>query len=633
MIFDLESDGLLLKDVTKIHVLSYRKGSRIKHTFDYDKMREVLSKAKVLIGHNIIRYDIPVIEKILGIKIKAQLIDTLALSWYLNHKYHIHGLEHYGVRYGVPKPKIDDWQNLSKEEYAHRCDEDVKINTKVWDELKEKLLYLYETKDQADRLIRYLSFKMNCAREQERSGWKLDVEKAQRHRDELFEKQEEIVQKLKSVMPSVVKYRAKTPPKKPFKKDGTLSAEGAKWNLLLKENNLPKDYKGSIDIPTRTEEPNPNSTDQIKDWLFSLGWEPENFDFKKEDDGSERKVPQVRVEDEEGNKDLCPSVYKLAEKQPEINLLKSLSVIQHRLGLFKGFLNNHIDGWVKAEINGLTNTLRFKHKIIVNLPGVDKAWGKEIRGCLIAPEGYTLCGADVVSLEDSTKKHFMWDYDPEFVIEMSKKGFDPHLDLAKFAGVISQDSIDKYVGLKVSAKKGEKLSKSEKEFFKNTDSLRKQYKAANYACTYGVGKVKLARTLEIPTTESLKLIETYWERNWSVKKLSEELFTKTYKGETWLYNPVSKFYYSLRSEKDRFSTLNQGTGVYCFDTWIREFRKRRSQLTAQFHDEIISCLKQGFEEKYEALLKNAMSTVNKLLKLNITLDVDVQFGSSYAEIH
>jgi hypothetical protein len=34
----------------------------------------------------------------------------------------------------------------------------------------------------------------------------------------------------------------------------------------------------------------------------------------------------------------------------------------------------------------------------------------------------------------------------------------------------------------------------------------------------------------------------------------------------WLYNPVSKFWYSA-IYKDIFSTLNQGTGVYCFDTW------------------------------------------------------------------
>ena len=66
--------------------------------------------------------------------------------------------------------------------------------------------------------------------------------------------------------------------------------------------------------------------------------------------------------------------------------------------------------------------------------------GAEIRGCLIAPEGYTLCGADMTSLEDTTKRHYMKPYDPAYVEEMSKEGFDPHLDLAKHAGAVTQGS-------------------------------------------------------------------------------------------------------------------------------------------------------------------------------------------------
>jgi len=84
-VFDIETDGLL-DDLTKIHVLSYsRDGKDIVSTGDYDAMRQFFTDEQALIGHNIIRFDIPAIEKVLGIKIKARLIDTLALSWYLNH--------------------------------------------------------------------------------------------------------------------------------------------------------------------------------------------------------------------------------------------------------------------------------------------------------------------------------------------------------------------------------------------------------------------------------------------------------------------------------------------------------------------------------------------------------------------
>ena len=46
-------------------------------------------------------------------------------------------------------------------------------------------------------------------------------------------------------------------------------------------------------------------------------------------------------------------------------------------------------------------------------------------------------------------------------------------------------------------------------------------------------------------------------------------------------------WYSLRFDKDRFSTLNQGTGAYCFDTWVKYILSKRPQLTGQFHDEVI----------------------------------------------
>ncbi|MEM1361327.1 MAG: hypothetical protein AAGF94_06365 [Pseudomonadota bacterium] len=94
------------------------------------------------------------------------------------------------------------------------------------------------------------------------------------------------------------------------------------------------------------------------------------------------------------------------------------------LGIVKGFLEDaKEDGKVRARAPGLTNTLRFRHAApVVNLPGVAKPWGKEIRGLLKAPEGCTFIGADKVSLEDTTKRHFMQPHDPDYVEEMSRDG-------------------------------------------------------------------------------------------------------------------------------------------------------------------------------------------------------------------
>ena len=629
MIFDVEADGLL--DVaTKLHVLAYQnKDGTISHTYCYNEMRRVLTEAPLLIGHNIICYDVPLLEKLLGIKIKARLIDTLAMSWYLNHTNVRHGLEVYGEQFGVPKPKIDDWENLTQEKYAHRCTEDVKINAKLWQQLKTKLLTIYDDKQSADRLIEYLSFKMDCLREQEQSKWKLDVDLATRSLKTLLEQQEEKLPELIKHMPRVEKFVEKTRPAKPYKKDGSYSVTGANWFNLLKEKNLPEDFNGVIQVFHHDEEPNPNSHQQIKDWLFSMGWKPETFDYKKNDDGTQRKIPQVRVEGDEG-KELCPSVLKLTARYPAILVLEGLTIIQHRISIFQGFLENHKKGFLIAGAGGLTNTLRFKHRELVNLPGVGKPWGKEIRGCLVAPEGEVLCGSDMSSLEDTTKRHYMYKYDPDYVEEMAVAGFDPHLDLAKYANVVTQEEINQFNVVK---KKDTALSNFEQDLFQRLTSARKLYKPANYSCIYGVGAPKLALSIGVEVWEAQKLIDTYWKRNWAIKKLAEDTFVKKVKGEMWLYNPVSKFWYSLRYKKDIFSTLNQGTGVYCFDSWIKEIRKIRPQLTGQFHDEIILCIKKGSEEKCKQLLQQAITNVNKALKLNVQLGVDIQFGQRYSDIH
>jgi len=515
MIFDVEADGLL-DDATKIHCMSFTTGGiHMGSTSDYDAMRNILLNQKVLIGHNIVRYDVPLLEKILGIKIKAKLYDTLPMSWVINTDRPKHGLESFGEDFGVPKPEITDWVNLSEEEYIHRCQEDVKITKRLWENLIQRFMMVYKDKSNLDRFLQYLTFKMKCAYAAEESGWKLDLDLAQDCVAKLKAEQDEKITELKTVMPMRTLFRKKSKPKVMHKKDGSLSKQGAEWNALLLEHMHPSDYIGEIEIVKGVEEPNPKSSDQVKAWLFDLGWKPCTFKFVED-----RKIPQVRR-----NGELTNSVKLLIDANPTVSVLDGLTVIQHRLGIFKGMLECEVNGYVKAEIEGLTNTLRFKHKKpLVNLPGIDKPWGKEIRGCLVAPEGYVLCGADMTSLEDTTKRHYMKPYDPKYVEEMSQEGFDPHLDLAKHAGAVTQADIDKHNSGQVCLK-----------------ALRKNYKVVNYSATYGVGAAKLSRETGMTEQEAKKLLNAYWERNWSVAEFAADNLKKVklINGQMWVQNPVS----------------------------------------------------------------------------------------------
>tara|TARA_B100001063_G_scaffold227047_1_gene237143 strand:- start:17976 stop:18521 length:546 start_codon:yes stop_codon:yes gene_type:complete len=171
------------------------------------------------------------------------------------------------------------------------------------------------------------------------------------------------------------------------------------------------------------------------------------------------------------------------------------------------------------------------------------------------------------------------------------------------------------------------------KLFKKIVAERKKAKPVNYGATYGQGPEGLARETGMPLSQAKDLNEVYWKRNWSVKAIAEEQVVRTFSGEKWLKNPLSGFWYSLRSDKDRFSTLNQGSGVYCFDSWVMEVKKKGVPVIGQMHDEIICLIKKGKQTKCEAALKDAIIKVNQKLNMNRELDISVDFGDSYADIH
>jgi hypothetical protein len=694
-VFDIEANGL---DPDRIWVLSaavYSMGKwRIKSTSDYDEMRGFFSGADVLVGHNIKRFDIPVVERILGIEIKSKLKDTLGISWYLYPDRIRHGLEFWGEDFGIKKPKIEEGEWLGPLEgetfdefmikMTHRCEEDVKINCSLWDKQLRDLYNLYDDNEkQVNRIMDYIMFKLDCALEAEESKWKLDVERTKEELSNLRALKKKKMEELKEAMPLSITYQTMERPDnlytagtkrlKPatyFKVDGTLSSAGErykkecevqgldpetteeiiipsntltqraiKWLDLLESLNLPESHKDPIEYVSSSEKGNPNSVSQVKDWLYSLGWKPINFSYV-----GDRSIPQVRI-DEGGGKTLCPSVKKLFAKEPSLEALEGLTVLTHRIGILKGYLKNvNEEGYLQAEISGLTNTLRFKHSVIVNLPAANKPYGDIVRGVLVAPEGYELCGSDMSSLEDRTKQHYMWKHDPDYVKEMQTPDFDPHLALAQFAGALTPEEVKSHkkysyyknlyknaaeAGEEEDAKEFMALYQAEQDFSQE----RHLYKTANYSCTYGAGGKKLSLTLDIPESEGHAIVKAYRDKNWAINAIAEDCLTKQSLGTMWLWNPVSRFWYSLRHKKDRFSTLNQGTGVYCFDIWIANFRKQGIKLTGQMHDEIITCVKKGRREEVEKILQDAIVLTNKQLKLNRELGIDVQFGDNYAEIH
>lgn len=649
---DLESDGFL--DVaTKLHVLGFQmnmkeikvfngatESERIVKFFQWHVDNEI-----PIVMHNGVSFDVPLMEKLFNIDLsKLMLIDSLAVSWYLNFERRTHGLGTFHEDYGIEKPAVEDWSEQPYEVYENRVIEDVKINMALWKDLKQRLIEIYTTakveidvgavggkrisdneqlaidklvglsvEEHINRLLTFLMFKMDCARLQEKTMWEVDVDLLLETEKKLEEICNAAKDELESVMPRVPQYVKKEAPKKPFKKDGSLSAIGIKWKELMEVFEAKEvdehgtlrvqttEVKGVFKVLNGYEEPSASSPIQVKNLLYSHNWTPVSFKYEKDEDkfnawilrkpkeGShhskwtewkdskpeERAIPQITVGGDDG-KELCESVLELAEQVPEIRKYAEYNVAKHRLGVVKGFIRDLKQGkWLQARIGGFTNTLRVMHRELVNLAGIDKPYGKEIRGILIAGDGKCLLGSDMSSLEDRVKHGLMLPYDPEYVATMQEEDFDPHILMALTAGMITQKEFNDF-------KRGEKSS--------NAKAARKKGKTTNYASVYNAGAAKIAQAAGVSLKEGKQLHEAYWKLNWSVKAIAEDqCVIRDSKGNKWLVNPINGFCYALRKESDRFSTLAQGTGSYFFDMWVdnilteTERRYGKKTLTGSFH--------------------------------------------------
>lgn len=121
--------------------------------------------------------------------------------------------------------------------------------------------------------------------------------------------------------------------------------------------------------------------------------------------------------------------------------------------------------------------------------------------------------------------------------------------------------------------------------------------------------------------------------NHAIKKVADAQKFKEVNKQLWLYNPITELWYSLRYEKDIFSTLVQSTGSYIFDIWLGKILDKREQLTGDFHDEFILEIKEGYEEQCRKLVEDCMEEVNKEFNFHVKLSCGIQFNKKYSEIH
>lgn len=391
---DLEANGLL-PTATTVHCGVFKeKGKNELVRFrphQVKEMLEYLDSVDVLIMHNGIGYDLPLLEKLHKYKFKGKIVDTLLMSRLLKPKrllpFHMpnkkagpHSVEAWGYRVGRGKPEHNDWENFS-EAMLHRCSEDVEILELIYDELmkeaskgkwKNAFLLTFD-------LFTYLQ-------KQEEYGWLVDQDHMHACIHQLEHWIARIDRAITKFLPNVLevdetkKQGVYNYIKKPFLKSGKYSESVCSWYADSGLDEFSSPVVGCFSR-IRFRKTNLNSNEETKDFLLSLGWEP--LEWNTDDEGV-RTSPKLSKDDPfEG---INGALGRLVARRVQCRQRKS--IIEGWLKIVRP------DGRIASSVANLAETGRATHRGIVNVPGAKSFYGKQMRQTYVAAAGKVLVGTD-----------------------------------------------------------------------------------------------------------------------------------------------------------------------------------------------------------------------------------------------
>jgi DNA polymerase III epsilon subunit-like protein len=390
---DWEANGFL-NVVTKAHCAVFKeKDTGLVSKFrphQIKEMLEYLNTVDVLIGHNILGYDLPLLEKLYGYTYSGKKVDTLVMSRLLNprrqapfncpNKKAPHSIEAWGYRVGRGKPEHNDWENFS-EDMLHRCAEDVEILALVYEEL------LKEMKGGDWKNAMLLSFKLfENLQKQEAYGWLVD----RPHMDKCISQLTGWIRRIDNVitprLPLILEINETKQHgiykhvSKPFLKSGKYSQSVLDWctSSGYRADDAPVGGPFSRVSFRYTDL---NSRDETVNYLLSVGWEP--LEWNTNDNG-ERTSPKLSKDDPfEG---IDGKAGRLVARRVQC---------RHRRSSIEGLQKLvRDDGRIPSSVNTLAVTGRATHRNIVNIPKAGSFFGKQMRKIFTSKPGWVLVGTD-----------------------------------------------------------------------------------------------------------------------------------------------------------------------------------------------------------------------------------------------
>ena len=386
IVFDIEANGLTPDKVWCIVACDIQSGEFTTwsgddlHCFkDWIKEQDELE----VIGHNIIGYDIPVLEQLLDVDFSnCKVTDTLVMSRLAEpSRQGGHSLENWGQLLNQPKGEHSDWDNFSQDMVEY-CRQDVRVNELVYQRLLRDLASFGNQSIVLEGQVQRIISK------QIKNGWVLDQEKSFVLLAELKEKKFDLEDKVHEKFKPLPTFIKEITPK--VKKDGSYSVVGLKF--------LGEQWTTAVAPFSRLDYPefNLGSRQQIGRYLQYFGWKPETF--------TEKGQPIV---DE--------SVLNKVKGIPEAELIGEYLMVQKRIAQIQSWLdavqdNGRVHGYVNAN-GAVTGRMTHSKPNVAQVPAGNAPYGKQCREVWTVPTGYKLVGMDASGLELRMLAHYMNDKD------------------------------------------------------------------------------------------------------------------------------------------------------------------------------------------------------------------------------
>lgn len=447
IVFDIEADNLLV-DATKLHVMIAKvvgTGKKYKYYGDDTSWMELFEKASLLIAHNGLMYDVPLLEKLYGwvppktVKVADTLIMSQILD-YMRFGFSGHSLAVWGEHFGFEKidfrqvcidlgyidkksPRGEEFREYVPEMDPY-CERDVDLLEMIFVALDAEYTALMRKAPQIKTYMQAEHAVAKWSGRAELKGWPFDIDGAVKLQGILKERLDIITEKLedqlgtKCVIVDRIPHSAdkdiRAETKYPvWTNEGYYHANTAKWFNVSPESGMYEDciVEGGY-CRISFEKLKLSSTEDVKLFLFRQGWQPTEYNWKTDPDDYRKKIRMAPKITEDS----------LVLLGPEGQLYTEYLTLVSRYGVVNGWVEKYREGHLHGTCMVVgTPSMRSRHNVIANVPSGEKdddgneesMYGEAMRRLFMSKPGYTLVGCDSSGNQARGLAHYL--ADEEFI--------------------------------------------------------------------------------------------------------------------------------------------------------------------------------------------------------------------------